>query len=166
VPAYLDLTEFREISVAPEESVDEVEARYPGWVERQLEIKSQWIDARLRKRYLFPLTQTPYPLVVTDWLARIVTEIMMRKRGIDPTDEQAATYVEDRKTAEAEVLEAANAQDGLFDLPLRADTSTTGIVAPQVLGYSEASPYVAFDIQARDARREDSQGTGTGDEAP
>lgn len=166
MPAYLSLATFKAATVAADESVDEVEARYPGWIDNQLAIKSQWLDSRLRKRYLFPLTTTPYPLVVTDWLSRIVTEVMMRKRGIDPTDEQAATYVTDRTTAEAEVLEAANAEKGLFDLPLRADTSTTGIVAPQVLGYSEASPYVAFDIQAEAARREDSQGTGTGDEAP
>lgn len=166
MPAYLDLSSFREATVAADEAIDEVEARYPGWIERQLAIKSQWIDARLRKRYLFPLTTAPYPLTVTDWLARIVTEIAMRKRGIDPTDEQAATYVEDRKTAEAEVLEAANAEEGLFDLPLRADVSATAIRAPLVLGYSEASPYVFTDIQAEAARREDSQGTGTGDEAP
>jgi hypothetical protein len=166
VPAYLSLATFKAATVAADESVDEVEARYPGWIDNQLAIKSQWLDSRLRKRYLFPLTTTPYPLVVTDWLSRIVTEAMMRKRGIDPTDEQAATYIDDRKTAEAEVLEAANAEEGLFDLPLRADTSTTGIVAPVVLGYSEASPYVAFDIQAEAARREDAQGTGTGDGAP
>lgn len=162
---YLDLASFRAATDAPAESVDEVEARYPGWIARKLEIKSQWLDSRLRKRYEAPFT-APYPLTAIDWLARIVTELMMRKRGIDATDEQAQTYVEERKTAEAEVLEAANAKDGLFDLPLRADTSASGIAAPVVLGYSEASPYVCLDIQAEAARREDSQGTGSGDDAP
>jgi phage gp36-like protein len=161
----LDLVGFKAATIAAGEWVDETEARYPGWIANRLAIESQRIDARLRKRYACPFT-APYPLIVTEWLAQIVTEMMMRKRGIDATDEQAQTYVEDRKTAEAELLEAANAVDGLFDLPLRADTADPGIVAPQVLGYSEASPYVAFDIQAQQARIEDSTGTGTGDVEP
>jgi hypothetical protein len=162
---YLDLATFRDDTIAAAEWIDEVEARYPGWIAKQLAIKSQWLDGRLRKRYAFPIdsANAPYPLLVTDWLARIVTEMTMRKRGIDATDEQAQQYIDDRKTAEAEVLEAANAVEGLFDLPLRADTNAPGIVAPQVLGYSEASPYVAFDIQDAAARNEDANGTGTGD---
>jgi hypothetical protein len=160
--SYLDLSSFRSATDAPSETVDEVELRYPGWIDFRLAIKSQWIDSRLRKRYATPFV-SPYPLVIVDWLSRIVTPIMMRKRGVDAADEEYLEYVKDRETAEKEVLEAANAEEGLFDLPLRADTSVPGIVAPQVLGYSESSPYVAFDIQAQQAREEDCNGVGSGD---
>lgn len=161
--SYLDLAGFRAATIAAGEWVDEVEARYPGWIANRLAIESQRIDARLRKRYACPFA-APYPLIVVEWLTAIVTDNMMRKRGIDATDEQAETYSADRTTAEAEMKEAADSVEGLYDLPLRADTSAAGIVAPQVLGYSEASPYVAFDIQAEAARNEDANGTGTGDQ--
>lgn len=160
--AYLDLAGFKLASVAADESIDEVEARYPGFVEKQLALVSQWIDARLRKRYAAPFA-APYPLTVIDWLAAIVTYRAMRKRGIDATDAQAETYKEDHDTAKAEVLEAANSVEGLFELPLRADTTGSGVTAPEVLSYSEASPYVAFDVQAAAARDEDANGIGTGD---
>lgn len=158
--AYLTLAQFKTASIATDEAIDEVETRYPGFVDQRLAIASSWIDARLRKRYAAPFA-SPYPLAVVGWLASIVTEQVMRKRGIDATDAQVSTYVDDRKTAEAEVLEAANAKDGLFDLPLRADTDADGISKGEPLAYSEASPYVWTDRQASRAYDEDANGTGS-----
>ena len=160
---YLTVATLKASSVATDQDIAGVEARYPGFTDQQIALASSWIDARLRKRYAAPFA-SPYPIAVQGWCASIVTERLMRKRGIDATDEQAATYIEDRKTAETEVLEAANAEGGLFDLPLRADTTADGISKGAPLGYSEASPYVWQDRQRDAAFDEDTNGLGSGDQ--
>lgn len=158
--SYLTLSTLKLSSNAADEALDECEARYPGYIAQQIAIASAKIDTRLRKRYAAPF-DAPYPITVVEWCAAIVTERAMRKRGIDPTDEQAATYIADRTTAEAELLEAANAEVGLFDLPLRSDTTATGIVSPEPLASSQASAYVWMDEQAEQAGNEDSEGHST-----
>jgi phage gp36-like protein len=158
--SYLTLADFRAISLMPSTDVDELEARAPGFLEAQIELASADIDARLRKRYAAPFA-SPYPVKVRAWCARLVTRVAFLKRGIDPTDPQWAAYDADATKAEAELLEAANAETGLFDLPLRADTTASGLTAPRPLGYSEASPYVWTDVQAAVAHDEDVAGEGS-----
>jgi hypothetical protein len=159
--AYLTLAEFKSASVMPDEDVDALDARYPSFFDVQLENESAWIDARLRKRYAAPF-ESPYPKAVVRWLAALVTERAYKKRGVDPNDQQAADIVQDEADARAEILEAANSVDGLFDPPLRADTTGSGISKGGPLSYSEQSPYVWTDQQVEVARDEDSNGSGTG----
>lgn len=158
--AYLTTAQYRDRTVLPASYVDDVEANAPDWVQRALERKSRWIDARLRKRYAVPFA-SPVPETVLDWLARIVTLELLLKHGVDPTDLQFQAYRESAERAEAEVAEAANSETGLFDLPLLANVSASGIVHGGPFGYSEQSPYVGFDLQAEIGREEDRSRRGT-----
>lgn len=158
---YLTVAEFKARTVMPSVAVDEVEVISPGFVLARLTIESAGIDSRLRKRYAAPFA-APVPDVVLGWLVAVVTEQAYRKRGIDPTDEMAETYLEDAKRARDEILEAANSDEGLFDLPLRQDTTETGISQGGPYGYSEASPYVQADLQRDAGWAEDLNRRGTG----
>lgn len=151
--AYLDLTGLKSRSVMPAEYFDEIETAQAGWIAAQLETWSRWIDARLRKRYAAPFA-APYPEQILNWLARIVTVRAWMRRGVDPTDPQFDKIAEDAKEAGLEIKEAAESVAGLFDLPLRADTTTSGISFGGPIGYSEASPYIWMDRQAEAAEFE------------
>jgi hypothetical protein len=78
--------------------------------------------------------------------------------GTSPTDEQAGEIVEDRKAAELEIVQAADSETGLFDLPLRQDTNASGIVKGGASGTSQASPYAWMRDQRTRGRTEDSRG--------
>lgn len=158
--AYLTVSDFKNLSVMPSAFIDEIEAASPGWTLAQLTQESARIDARLAKRYVVPFT-LPAPDCVQGWLARIVTLSAYMRRGFDPTDAQGRMYVADRDTAVAEIKEAADAIDGLFDLPLRSDTNASGISRGGPKAYSEQSPYVFTDGQSRVGNNEDCNGGGT-----
>lgn len=157
---YLDLAGFRGLSLMAGESIDELETIAPGWVDAQLEAASRHIDARLAKRYAAPFA-SPYPVAITDWLARVVTVRAMMRRGVDANDEQFLALKEDAAAAWAEIKEAADSNEGLYELPLREDTTASGVSKGGPYGYSEQSPYVWTDKQAATARDEDSAGDGT-----
>lgn len=158
--AYLDKDAFAERTIMPSEYVDAIETVSAGWIDLQLEEWSAWIDSRLRKRYAVPF-QAPYPAAVTAWLTRLVTVRCYLKRGVEATDEQYITIEQDAKEARAEVLEAADSMAGLFDLPLRSNTTATGIDRSGPFAYTEQSPYVWATQQRRMGRNEDSNGGGT-----
>lgn len=130
-----------------------------GWVDTQLEYWSSQIDARLAKRYAVPFA-SPYPIAVKGWLARIVTVRAFLKRGIDPNDQQFQEIKADCDAAIAEIKEAADSNEGLFDLPLRANTNATGITRGGPFGYSESSPYAWTDVQALEGYADDAAGRG------
>lgn len=157
---YLDVAGFKAITLMPSSYVDELEVDAPGWLLRVLTSYSRFIDARLAKRYATPFA-TPYPEVVEEWLARLVTHRCFLKRGFDPEDPEAGDYRDDAISAKEELLEAANSEDGLYDLPLRADVTESGIDRGGPFGYSEASPYVGFDLQRETGRDEDRAGSGS-----
>lgn len=158
--AYLDLAGFKDLSEMPAASIDELEVDHAGWVDAQLGYWSRQIDARLAKRYATPF-ESPYPLAVQGWLARVVTVRALRRRGVDANDEQYADMKADAEAAWAEIREAADSNEGLYELPLRADTTETGISRGGPYSYSEQSPYVWTDRQAATGRDEDAAGDGT-----
>ena len=160
--AYLDLAGFRGLTVAPSNVVDDIEAASAGWIDVQLAYWSKWIDARLLKRYQAPFA-SPYPVAVQGWLSRIVTLRCYLRRGVDPTDPQFAEIKGDAEKAEAEIKEAADAKEGLFELPLRADVDANGVTRGGPMAYSETSPYVWTDRQRSVATDEDRNKRGTGD---
>lgn len=156
---YLTQAEWKARTLMPAADVDALEASVAGWVQIQLDEVSDAIDARLRKRYGAPF-QTPYPKAVLRWLTAIVTRAAYLKRGVDPNDPQFAEYLKDAETAQAELLEAANSETGLFDLPINtAGASAISVGGPR--SYSEQSPYVGFSRQATTGRNEDDAGEGT-----
>lgn len=105
-------------------------------------------------------SDTCVPEIVLSWLTVLVTDDMYRKRGRDPQDPAMADLKEDVVTALAEIKEAADGDTGLFDLPSSEDTDSA-VTTGGPLGYSEASPYVWTDIEARRGREEDYNGGGT-----
>lgn len=157
---YLTLAEFRALSVIPAEFISAIESDTPGFTDKQLQYWSSWIDAQLRKRYDAPFA-APYPFAVQGWLSHLVTEVCYLKRGYDPSDLQAQRYQKFADDAKAEVAKAADAVNGLFDLPLRTDTSASGIVKGRPFFYSEQSPYVSQDRKACTGRSEDRNRGGT-----
>lgn len=160
--AYLTVPAFKNLSVMPGAYVDEIEAGQAGWLAAQLDYWSDWIDSRLRKRYSVPFA-SPYPGTVTGWLARIVTREAWLHRGVDAQDRQWETIEQDAKDAKVEVGEAADSDKGLFDLPLRDDTTASAIAKGTPRSYTEASPYAWTDEQGRVGHAEDRNRGGTFD---
>lgn len=163
MPAYLDNTGLASLTVMPASYISAIEAIEPGWVAAQLAAWSAWIDSRLRKRYDAPFA-SPYPVAVQNWLARIVTHRCYLKRGIDPTDAQSTAIKDDADAAMKEIQEAADSDKGLFDLPLRADTTAPGITKTAPLGYCEQSPYTWTIVQLENVTGpggEDDAGAGS-----
>jgi hypothetical protein len=158
--AYLTLARFKALTVMPSEFVTAIEQGSAGWTLAQLEAESGKLDTRLAKRYAVPF-DAPTPLIVELWITKIVTLSAYIKRGFDPTDRQAQMYVAARDEAVAEIKEAADAVDGLFDLPLRADTVASGISKGFPRAYSEQSPYAFTDSQAQVGHQEDDNGGGS-----
>jgi len=150
----IDLDRFKELSVMPTEDIDVIETKQDGWCLAQCDLLYAKICARLRKRYAVPFA-TPIPVIVEGWIATIVTALAYLKRGANPSDEQQGDIFKAAEAAWGEVREAADAENGLFDLPLRADSIATGISKGMPLGYSERSPYRWWTVQAEAGRDDD-----------
>jgi hypothetical protein len=102
----------------------------------------------------------PVPSIVLRWLISGVAYAVWNRRGRNPQD----PFVQDLKDRYAETLadlkEAADSKDGLFDLPVSEDLDSAITTAgPQV--YTETSPYAWADQELRTGVHEDSQGRGT-----
>lgn len=161
--SYLTVDEYKTLATIPSSFVVAVETASAGFTLARLELASARIDAKLRKRYEFPVTDpTKIPIVVKGWLVAIVTPEVFLKRGISGTDEQWAEYVRAADTAVKELDQAADSEKGLFDLPKRNDGSTESGIVGGTLVYSEQGPYVQADRQAAAGRDEDASHTGTG----
>lgn len=150
--AYLDLDAFKARTIMPATDVTDLESIAAGWVLMQLEQVSRWIDARLRKRYAAPFDVATCPEIVKSWLTRLVTLRAYLRRGVDATDQQFELIRADAATALDEIKEAANAVDGLFDLPLKDSNPETGITLGAPFGYSEPDVYTWVDVQAEAVR--------------
>jgi hypothetical protein len=161
--AYLTVEEFKTIALIPASWVDELESMpgNSGFTAMQLDVGSDYIDSRLRKRYAAPF-QVPVPGIIKQWLARLVTPDVLIKRGVNATDQQYEELVKKAVAADAQIMEAANSETGLFDLPLRNNTIASGILSGATRAYSEQSPYVWTDQQRATARHEDQSRRGSG----
>lgn len=158
---YLDVAGFGLRSIMPSEMIQRLESKSPGWLLQRLNSKSAWINAKLWKRYAVPFA-SPAPEIVLDWLAALVTPECYAKIGFNPSSEQdKSSIIEPADTARDEIDEAADAQNGKFELPLRSDSNAPGISRGGPMVYSEASPYVAFDRQAATGRAEDRMRNGS-----
>ena len=63
--------------------------------------------------------------------------------------------------ARAEIKEAADSKEGLFDLPTNDAAGDSAIVKAGPRWYSESSPFVSADQQERHGLREDCHGRGS-----
>lgn len=161
---YLDYDGFKNLATIPAEFVDEVEKVAPGWVDQQLEHWSRWLDSRLRKRYATPFAaydaDPPTPPAIQVWLTRIVTNRVMLRRGVNPSDLQYEIIQQDAIDAKDEVQEAADSEEGLFDLPARVDENASAISQGNTRAYVENSPYSWMDEQQSKGSAEDVNGNG------
>lgn len=148
---YLDVIAFKARTIMPSEDVDLLEEKAPGYLASRLALASSRMNAQLRKRYAVPFL-APVPEIVLGWLTSIVTPEAYRKRGWNPSDEQSAEIEQDRKDALDEIKQAADSENGLFDLPLRDDVDGSGVVRGGPVAYSEPSPYDWLDVQAEAIR--------------
>lgn len=138
------------------EDVDAIEMSQGGFLQSQIDISSSRVNAQLRKRYAVPFAD-PVPEIILDWVTRMVTRRAYGKRGFNPSSDASFMQLvyEDGKAAEEELTLAANAVDGLYDLPLKQSSSESGIVYGSPRSYSETSPYAWQTHQYNKARRED-----------
>lgn len=158
----IDLATFKDNSTMPPEDVDALEVQYPGFVARRIAKRESRMNDRLVNRYAVPFSSASPPDTAVDWVVAQVTLDCYMRRGWNPTSAQDLLVKEQSDKAEAQILEAANSDTGLFNLPIRQSSAgTTGVSKGGPFGYSETSPYVAFDRQADDARNEDFVRRGT-----
>jgi hypothetical protein len=159
--AYLTVTDFKTGSNMPDEDVDFLETAYPGYLDKRLLRVSATINALLKRLYAVPF-EAPVPEIVLGWVTDIVTYDAYMKRGYNPGSQQDGQIKLDRDLAIAQIKEAGDSDEGLFDLPLRATApEASGRTKSGPFGYSEQSPYVAFDVQVDAARNEDRARRGT-----
>lgn len=107
----------------------------------------------LRKRYdVTKIDTSNPPEIILDWIVKCVMPDMYRKRGVNPSDVQMATLIDDRNDAIKEVAqEASDAATGLIELPLLSDEKLSGISQGGPYGYAEATPYAWTDQQVAQA---------------
>lgn len=147
-----EVIDFRTRTIMPEQDVDQLWAERPGYLEAAVAGALADITARLRKRYKTPFTDVngvnPRPEIVVVWQTKIVTPEAYRARGYNPQDPTMEWSEKDRDRAYEQIKEAADAEGGLYDIPLRESVDTSGIVKGAPQASSEASPYDWIDKQA------------------
>lgn len=123
-----------------------------NFITQRIAFHTSRIEARLFKRYAVPFA-SPVPRIFADWLVALVTLDMFKRRGFDPTSKQDAEILQAAEAAIAEIKEAADSKDGLFELPLRQDLQgTSGVTRGGPLSYSEQDPYTWTDKQFETVR--------------
>ena len=148
----MTLDDFTTRTVMPREDVDRLEAMYNGFIVARLAINESWINARLAKRYATPFA-APAPEIVLGWLTAITTLDAYQRRGWNPSSsEENQLIAKAAEDARTEVKEAADSETGLYDLPLRQDSTASGVSKGGPFGYSEASSYTFMDRQIEAVR--------------
>lgn len=115
---YIDVDYLRAIGSVPGALLTELEVNEPGRLEAMIAAVSRLVDSRLFKRYATPFKE-PVPEAIKFAVAQIVSHQVRVVIGFDPSSEQDAQIVKARDDAFAWLTEAANASEGLVELPLR-----------------------------------------------
>lgn len=127
----------------------------PNFAEMKIESNSEWIEDLLRKRYDVAAIAARPPRIVKEWCEARTTRDCYVRRGVNPGSGQDKELFDRAERAETQVREAADAKDGLFELPLISGQDPDAVVKGAPLGYSEESPYRWTDIEACAGRAED-----------
>ena len=152
--AYLTLAQWKDRTTMSPGDVDALERKRPGFVGIALGARSATINARLTKRYAVPFQAHPdTPEIVLVWLTDLVSLDAYKALGFSPSSEQDELIVAAAQAAESQLAEAANAETGLFELPLR-ETSPggSGVEKGGPYAYSEPGPYHWLDAQREAVR--------------
>jgi hypothetical protein len=158
-------SDYRLYSTFPRDLTDKLESLAPGFVQKRLDYHSAMIDAQLAKRYACPFIPDPitgdYPIILPYWVYGLAAADCWLKIGRTSTDEDVAQTLDAAKTIREQLASAADAEKGLFDLPLRAGSGASGIVRPSAISYSVSSPFLDQRRQRDRGRQEEQQGIGT-----
>lgn len=155
---YLTPETFRDAyGVMRREDFDDLVKRAGAvWVVTQFRIVSDRIDSLCEKRYATPFQQ-PYSDTVCGWAAALVLPVFALRMGFAPNDAaiegSKLSWADLAASAEAQIKEAADAEKGLYQLPLRRDLRGDGVVHGTPLFYSEPGPYDWIDRQAEAIER-------------
>lgn len=154
---YMTTTAFMLASMIPEQQVVVLINNRTGWLENRIDWWSRKIEARLAKRYKVPFDPSPTgpaPAIVLMWLTDLVQRDAYIALGTQSFSEADQKLIESSATqAEADLLEAANEETGLFDIPLRDDQPGSAIIEEAPLMSTDTSPYSWIDRQGPDGRR-------------
>jgi hypothetical protein len=104
---------------------------------------------------------TPVPETVLGWITVLVTLDLYDRRGHNSSDPAMTRLAERVAQVMAEVKEAADSKEGLFDLPASEDADSA-VTTGGPLGCSDASPYAWQDRQARAGYDQDGGRGGSG----
>ena len=132
--------EFTIRSAFGDDLASELEAKRPGFLMQLATALSAGIDSRLIKRGDVPFT-APYPEVVKQWVADLLTPRAFQALGVRPTDETQADITEQARRAEAEIREASDPVTGCIVLPIQQGSATIQATEPATSVYSEQSPF-------------------------
>lgn len=154
---YVTLAELKEGSEFDPIEWDELNTRRPATVTAWLTLTAALINDPLRLRYAVPF-EAPYPTTVKAWQIVLMDAKFLRHRrtpGAESTDD---SDISTEAKAVTESIAAAADQDRPAhpELPLRSDTSASGVTKGGPMMASFATPYEWFDEQAR--RRDASRG--------
>jgi hypothetical protein len=128
MPSYLTLADYRSITTLDGSVVDLCSAKGKD-VQRWLDLGSAHIRARLVKRYAVDFTDPgPTPDKIIEWLVLLVDIPVCKSAGATPEGRVDDWAREDEKRVNDELKEAADAENGLFELPLK-NTDPTGASA-------------------------------------
>lgn len=147
---YLTFETWKTRSRLSSDDCNDIYAREPTKVTTFLADTTEWINSRLRKRY--DEAALPTNGTILRWCRDIVDLEIFMLRGGNPSSAQDGLYKEHHDTAKAEIKEAADAATGLFDLPLKQDVTSTGIVKGAPIMEADASPWAWMDRQAEAVR--------------
>lgn len=146
-PVILSLAEFKARSVIPSDQVDALEANRPGFTAKRISAWSRWIEARLRKRYVVPFPGD-VPEIVLVWLVALVTRDVYAALGTTMlSDEERKSVADAAEGALTDLKEAADEENGLFDLPVRDDQDNSDLTEEAPIASADTSPYEWIDRQ-------------------
>lgn len=147
--SYLDIDGLKARTVMPSADVDALVATEGAFVATCLQDVSSEITSKLRKRYGQPFAGfvAPFPRIVMRWLADIVTPMLYDRRGWNPAQENRDSIEEAAERARKQLDEAADPQNGLYDLPPVDGALGTAITKGAPIVLADVTPYDGLDRQ-------------------
>jgi hypothetical protein len=139
------LDDVKSYAKMPSRDIEGLDCKEPGWILKTAAAIESEITNQLSKRY--GSWRRPYPVILLRWAGALLDPEMYDKRGVNPSDEQQRRIDERASVARQQISQAADPKGdgpnggGQWEIALRQDTTTSGIVEPATLAYSEASPY-------------------------
>jgi hypothetical protein len=154
MPAYLTLVQYRAITTLDGSIVDLCGTKGKN-VQRWLDLASAHIRSRLVKRYAIDWSEVanqPVPDKIIEWLILLVDIPVCKCTGAIPEGRVDDWIREDEKRVNDELKEAADSENGLFELPLR-EPGVSAVNKGGPLVTSNTTIYGFFDAQqtARDS---------------